>query len=241
MAGSAISLSCLETSAPVYHLERQLMAFHPHFAKIVASVFAHSNAKRVAFLGDQEVLSESGEAMPLDCFLSRIRTAEFTVFEHPRQASRANKESKWVLLDLSKAEHSDFARFDFIIDGGTLEHVGNMAAALAALWRGLLPSGYFVAGYPVNNLCDHGYWLPQPRFFADFFKVNCASELEIQIVKFAGIDGRASLELIPYKQGATGTMQQPAWAISNEQVGVFIVARKSPNAQDGPVAMPDEL
>jgi hypothetical protein len=217
------------------------MAFHPHFAKIVASVFDRSKAKRVAFLGDQEVLSDSGETLPLDGFLSRIRTAEFTVFEHPRQVSRSNKESKWVFIDLSKAEASDFADFNLIIDGGTLEHVGNMAAALAALWHGLLPSGYFVAGYPVNNLCDHGYWLPQPRFFADFFRLNCATELDIQIVKFTGIDGRAALELIPYKQGVTGTMQQPSWAVSDEQVGVFIIARKSAHPKDGPVVMPDEF
>jgi hypothetical protein len=217
------------------------MAFHPHFANVVASVFAQSSARRVAFLGDQEVLTESGETEALDAFLSRVRAADFTVFEHPRQTSRINEMANWIFLDLSKARATDFADFDFIIDGGTLEHVGNMAAALAAVWTGLSQRGYFVGGYPVNNLCDHGYWLPQPRFFADFFRVNGAVDVDIRIVRFRGNDARASLELIPYRQGETGTMEQPHWAISKEQVGVFIIACKSDSLLYPAAVMPDEF
>ena len=214
------------------------MGFHPHYAEVLAELFRQSNCCNVAFLGDQEVISHAGETIPLDVFLLSIRPAKITVFEHPRQESRSNRRSHWRKVDLSHSNAGDFQGYDLIIDGGTLEHVGNMASAFFAIWEGLSNGGYFVGGYPINNLCDHGYWLPQPRFFDDFFKINNAEEVNIEIVRFCSDDMESSLEILPYRQGETGQMYQPEWAKCEGQVGVFMIAKKS---NSGQVLTPDDF
>jgi len=202
------------------------MGFHAHFAQAIANVFNKSKVNKVAFLGDQEIVLESGISRPLDEYLLKFRPVQITVFEHPKQVSKSNKNSSWRYIDLSHSNYKEFQCFDMIIDGGTLEHVANMASAFFSVWQGLSPGGYFIAGYPINNLCDHGYWLPQPRFFADFFRVNNASEVDLQIIKFPINNTDSSLTIFPYTQGQTGQMNQPEWAKCEGQLGVFMIARK---------------
>ena len=128
-----------------------------------------------------------------------------------------------------------------IIDGGTLEHVGNMAAGLSAAWEGLSKGGYYVGGYPINNLCDHGYWQPQPRFFADFFRINNAAEINIQIVKFDESETSRITDVFPYQQGATGQMIQPDWAECKGQLGVFMIIKKSIEETSSPIKFPSDF
>lgn len=202
------------------------MGFHPHFANCVLDLFRESGSKEVAILGDQEAFDNEGRSWPLVQRLAELRAARFTVFEHPGQRSRINDMANWVMLDLSEAKPNHFRHFDLVIDGGTLEHVGNMAAAISAIWTGLQPGGHFVGGYPVNNLCDHGYWLPQPRFFADFFRINGADSIDIKIVRWMPMGASVEFEILQYARGSTGKMYQPEWAMSTERIGVFVVARK---------------
>jgi len=67
------------------------MGFHAHFAQAIANVFNKSKVNKVAFLGDQEIVLESGISRPLDEYLLKFRPVQITVFEHPKQVSKSNK------------------------------------------------------------------------------------------------------------------------------------------------------
>jgi hypothetical protein len=128
-----------------------------------------------------------------------------------------------------------------ILDGGTLEHVANMPAVFSAVWRGLSPGGLLVAGYPANNLCDHGYWQPQPRFFHEFFLVNGAEECSIQILRGLGSKDLQALRVLDYMPAPSGQAWQPDWANAADQVGIFMVARKSSARRAAGIQFPSEF
>lgn len=56
-------------------------------------------------------------------------------------------------------------RFDSVIDGGTLEHVFNLPAALKASMDAVKVGGYFFSFTQCNNAMGHGFYQLSPEFF----------------------------------------------------------------------------
>jgi SAM-dependent methyltransferase len=71
-----------------------------------------------------------------------------------------------------------FNRYDAVIDGGTLEHVFNVPAALANCMKMLKPGGRFYALTPANNHCGHGFYQFSPEFFFRVFSAANGFEVE---------------------------------------------------------------
>jgi len=64
-------------------------------------------------------------------------------------------------------------RFTAVIDGGTLEHVFDVAAALRSCMAMLRPGGHFLAVAPSNNLMGHGFYQFSPElYFRAFSEEN---------------------------------------------------------------------
>jgi len=56
-------------------------------------------------------------------------------------------------------------RFGSVIDGGTLEHVFNLPAALKASMNAVKVGGYFFSFTQCNNAMGHGFYQLSPEFF----------------------------------------------------------------------------
>ena len=81
-----------------------------------------------------------------------------------------------ILHDLSKPIPKKLEKkFDFIFDGGTLEHVFNVPVALSNVFRMLKPGGRFVSANGMNGFNGHGLYQFGPDLVWTFWRrtANC--------------------------------------------------------------------
>lgn len=89
--------------------------------------------------------------------------------------------------------------FDCVLDGGTLEHVFDIAQAMRNVFTMLKVGGRAVHISPTNNLVDHGFYSFSPTFFADYYGQNnwtilkhytfCADSWSSPWLPYNGSDG----------------------------------------------------
>jgi len=81
-----------------------------------------------------------------------------------------------ILHDLSKPIPKKLeGQFDFVFDGGTLEHVFNVPVALENVFRMLKPGGRFVSANGMNGFNAHGLYQFGPDLVWTFWRrtANC--------------------------------------------------------------------
>ncbi|MCA8924950.1 MAG: class I SAM-dependent methyltransferase, partial [Planctomycetes bacterium] len=90
------------------------------------------------------------------------------------------------LFDLNQAElPAELAEgFDFVFDGGTLEHVFHLPHALNNLFRLLRPGGRIMHMAPSSNHVDHGFYMFSPTFFWDFYSANRFRVETVQLLRY---------------------------------------------------------
>ncbi len=64
------------------------------------------------------------------------------------------------------------SRFDYIIDGGTLEHVFDIAKAIKNISEMLCVGGKVIHILALAGYVDHGFYSFSPTFFLDFYNYN---------------------------------------------------------------------
>lgn len=76
--------------------------------------------------------------------------------------------------DLNRPVSEDLeGQFDFIYDGGTLEHVFNVPVALTSIFRMLRPGGRFVSVNGLNGWPGHGFYQFGPELAYSFWRRGC--------------------------------------------------------------------
>lgn len=91
----------------------------------------------------------------------------------------APDEGATITHDLAQplpAEHA--GRYGLVVDGGTLEHVADVFAALENITRLLAPGGRVVHVAPVSGWENHGFFCPQPKLFFRAYAENGFSAAE---------------------------------------------------------------
>lgn len=76
------------------------------------------------------------------------------------------------------------ACFDFIYDGGVLEHIFNAPLALVNMSKMLKKGGRIIHDVPCGNWIDHGFYMFSPTFFIDYYKNNGFSINDIHMVGY---------------------------------------------------------
>ncbi|MEM9795114.1 MAG: class I SAM-dependent methyltransferase [Pseudomonadota bacterium] len=83
----------------------------------------------------------------------------------------ADHEGAQVIWDLNKPVPEDWhGRFSFIFDGGTLEHVFDVAQSFANIHALLAPGGRFAAMTPLNGFAGHGFYQFSPELIWTYWK-----------------------------------------------------------------------
>jgi len=83
-----------------------------------------------------------------------------------------------ILWDLNKPIPGDLEKsFDFILNGGTIEHVFDIRQCLDNLSNALKMGGTIFHVAPVDGYLDHGFVQPSPKLFHSYYKSNSFEEV----------------------------------------------------------------
>lgn len=83
-------------------------------------------------------------------------------------------ESADIIFDLNCNELPLYMinSYDYIYDGGTLEHVFNLPTALINTSKMLKVNGIIIHDLPAHNWFDHGFYSISPTLLIDYYNVN---------------------------------------------------------------------
>lgn len=79
-----------------------------------------------------------------------------------------------IICDLALSELPEelIERFDYIYDGGVLEHIFNFPQALTNTSKMLKVGGKIIHDVPCGNYVDHGFYSFSPTCFIDYYTTN---------------------------------------------------------------------
>ena len=110
-------------------------------------------------LGCQSIAGTAPQASSRRLF-EALGCAEFHEMDH------SDYEGADVAHNLNVPLPGELAsKFDIVFDGGTLEHVFNVAEGLRSCMRMLKVGGHFIGHSPANNWFGHGFYQFSPEFF----------------------------------------------------------------------------
>ncbi len=76
-----------------------------------------------------------------------------------------------------------YGKFDWIIDGGTLEHCFDVKEFMSSMVKLLKPGGHVLHINPSQGSANHGFFNYQPTFYFSFYKANGFIELECDLLE----------------------------------------------------------
>lgn len=87
-----------------------------------------------------------------------------------------------IICDLNKELSVDlYQRFDYIIEGGTFEHVFDIARAMTNVSNMLKEGGIVYHGSPSDGWINHGFYSISPNFFMDYYFDNGFDIISIEM------------------------------------------------------------
>lgn len=91
------------------------------------------------------------------------------------------------LFDLNDDDVPDAhrAKFDMVIDSGTLEHIFNVPNALRNIVNFTVDGGRILHLSPSSNHIDHGFYMFSPTLFWDFYSANEQEILSCELFRYA--------------------------------------------------------
>ncbi len=141
-------------------LGRQRFAIESQFAKLYEKALKTNGleGKRFDYLQDDGYC----ETLMRKLGFGEIESMDFSDYEGAS-----------ILHDLSKPIPKKLEKqFDFIFDGGTMEHVFNVPVALNNVFRMLKPGGRFVSANGMNGFNGHGLYQFGPELVWTFWRAD---------------------------------------------------------------------
>lgn len=129
-------------------------------------------------------------------------------------------------------------QFDFIFDGGTIEHVFNVPVALANVFRMLKPGGMFVSANGMNGWVGHGMYQFNPELVWTFWQRGCGCRVH-SCLGLTKLPGRARALDFP-DPADTGVRLRLRGKIPEGRVYLYYEVERLPDsAMAGPVLQSD--
>lgn len=97
----------------------------------------------------------------------------------------SNFENATIVHDMNTPIKDQYhAKYDTVIDGGSLEHIFQISQALENCSLLCKPGGRILHMLPANNFCGHGFWQISPElFFSIYTSENGYEDTEVFISK----------------------------------------------------------
>ena len=130
---------------------------------------------------------DAGQGFISDDFFFR-----FIGFEKACSVDYSDFEKADAVFDLNDVGLSAaVGTFDFVYDGGTLEHVFHIPNVMRNIFETLNVGGIVLHHSPTNNNVDHGFYQFSPTFFNDYYRTNEFDDIAIRVGRL-GPEGFAS-------------------------------------------------
>lgn len=115
--------------------------------------------------------------------------------------------------------------FDFIVDGGTLEHVFHVPNVLKNIFSMLRTGGRILHMAPSSNHIDHGFYMFSPTLFSDFYFANKFEINLSQIYRHTQEHVTDPWEVIDYEPGCLDNVS--FGGLDNSIYGIVFLATKT--------------
>jgi SAM-dependent methyltransferase len=124
-------------------------------------------------------------------------------FQSCDSADVSDFEGATVIHDFNQPGLAGAARkqFDFVFDGGTIEHVFHVPNMMRNIFDVTKIGGFVLHAAPSNNHCDHGFYQFSPTFFHDWYAANGWTIKRADFFKYA-IAHNVPWEFTPYTPGS---------------------------------------
>jgi hypothetical protein len=110
---------------------------------------------------------------------------KFLGFNSCRSIDISIKDGADILHDLNnKIPDKLKNKFDFIIDGGTMEHLFNSSVVMASVAEMLRVGGTAIHLNHTQGYCNHGFYNFQPTYYYSFYRANHFNDMECLIVEY---------------------------------------------------------
>lgn len=125
-------------------------------------------------------------AATLDAVLADRHAEPFLAaagFTNIRSLDASSYEGAALIHDLNKPLPPELCDItDFVYDGGTIEHVFDVATALANTTRLLRVGGSLLISTAANGQCGHGFYQYSPELFYRYLEANGFSDINVYLV-----------------------------------------------------------
>jgi len=139
-----------------------------------------------------------------------------------------------VVLDLNRPIPPEVsARFGFIYDGGTTEHIFDVPCAFRNIDQMLKPGGSFVSCVPMNGWPGHGFYQMQPSLVYSFWRDVLGYEVDFCVALPAGQPIEAQAHAL--KDGHRGNWKLPP-AMADQEVNLCYGVTKPLAGAEGRVS-----
>ena len=134
-----------------------------------------------------------------------------------------------IIFDLNNDEcpKNLINQYDFIYDGGTLEHVFNIGIALKNLSKFLKKQGVVFHSNPCNGYIDHGFYQISPTLYFDYYLRN-----EFEIVSCVISDRSIGLKTLNINQDLYRTYSADFALLNSPKSILNFSAKKSQNKEN---------
>jgi len=105
-------------------------------------------------------------------------------FGHIDSIDNSSYEGASIIHNMNYPIPNDFKKYDFVLDGGTTEHIFNIPQVCENIIELLNVGGIYLAITPNNNLSGHGMYQFSPEFYLSSFSKPYGMEVqELYIAK----------------------------------------------------------
>ena len=121
--------------------------------------------------------------------------------------------------------------FDFIYDGGTLEHIFDFPQSLKNIFQLLKVGGVIAHAQASHNHVDHGFYMYSPTVFWDYYNANNFEILKSYIYEYEHQHNAYTTKdwlIYEYEPSAIEHLVSGGWG--RKQLGIWFVARKLENS-----------
>jgi hypothetical protein len=122
------------------------------------------------------------EFSPNKAFCERMLTS--FGFKNVDSIDFSDYEKASIIHDLNKPIPTDLKKYDYILDGGTVEHIFNAPQVYENIFNLLEVNGIYVSIACNNNYSGHGFYQYSPDFYASIMQNKYGMELlELKLAK----------------------------------------------------------
>lgn len=119
-------------------------------------------------------------------------------------------------------------QFDFILDGGTIEHVFHIPQALANIFDLLHIGGRIMHVSPSSNHMDHGFYMFSPTLFFDYYQANQFEMNNIQVFRYCPKHDTYPWKVSDYQSGCLEKIS--FGGLDDAMYGISCIATKTVNS-----------